>query len=74
MRLAGVQGMLSSVNDGYLIVALSASVFWATTWTGQSLRATDHKLEGEDREEFLFILGGTLTLWDSLLASHFPWP
>lgn len=54
-----------------LIFVLSFFIFWVMTWIGGSFRRRSQKLEGEDREEFLFILGGTLTLLGLIIGFTF---
>jgi len=57
------------------VLVLLASIFWVSTWIGGYFRPSgsksSHRLEGEDREEFLFILGGTLTLLGLIIGFTF---
>lgn len=63
--------MLNPFESELLFLMLSFSCFWAMTWIGISFRKKHQKLEGEDREEFLFILGGTLTLLGLIIGFTF---
>jgi hypothetical protein len=63
--------MLNPLEYELLFLVLSFFCFWAITWIGGSFRKRNQKLEGEDREEFLFILGGTLTLLGLIIGFTF---
>ena len=60
--------MVNLVEYELLFFVLSFVCFWTTTWAGSSCRKRSQKLEGENRGEFLFALGGTLTLNIFILA------
>jgi hypothetical protein len=66
--------MFNPLDYELLILVLSFFCFWAMTWIGGYFRRRSQKLEGEDREEFLFILGGTLTLLGLIIGFTFRWP
>jgi hypothetical protein len=68
---APVQRMLNPLNFEPFTVVFSLFFFWAMTWLGSSFHKKNQKLEGEDREEFLFILGGTLTLLGLIIGFTF---
>ncbi len=63
--------MFNPLDYELLILVLSFFCFWAMTWIGGYFRRRSQKLEGEDREEFLFILGGTLTLLGLIIGFTF---
>jgi hypothetical protein len=63
--------MLNPLEYELLFFVLAFFCFWAVTWIGGSFRKRKQKLEGEDREEFLFILGGTLTLLGLIIGFTF---
>ena len=63
--------MLNPLDYELLLLVLSFLCFWAMTWIGGSFHRRCQKLEGEDREEFLFILGGTLTLLGIIIGFTF---
>jgi hypothetical protein len=63
--------MLNPLQYELLFLVLSFFCFWAMTRIGGSFRKRNQKLEGEDREEFLFILGGTVTLLGLIIGFTF---
>jgi hypothetical protein len=63
--------MLNPLEDELTFLVLAFVCFWATTWVGSSFRRRSQKLDGENREEFLFILGGTLTLLGLIIGFTF---
>lgn len=54
-----------------LILVFSFFVFWFAVWIGAALRKGKRDLEGANREEFLFILGSTLTLLGLIIGFTF---
>jgi hypothetical protein len=63
--------MVNPLEHELLFLVLSFFCFWAMTWIGASFRQKNQKIDGEDREEFLFILGGTLTLLGLIIGFTF---
>jgi hypothetical protein len=64
------QRMSNPLENELLFSLFSFFGFWAMTCTGSSFRRRN-QLAGEDREEFLFILGGTLTLLGLIIGFTF---
>jgi len=54
--------MFNPLDYPVLVLFVSLSIFWAAAWIGGSFRKSNKNLEDGDREEFMFVLGGTLTL------------
>ena len=63
--------MLNPLDSEPLLFVLSFLCFWVMTRIGSSFRRTSQELEGKDREEFLFVLGGTLTLLGLIVGFTF---
>jgi hypothetical protein len=63
--------MLNPLDSEIFFLLLWFFCFWAMTWIGGSFRKGSQKLDGENREEFLFILGGTLTLLGLIIGFTF---
>src|SRR5215469_11847857 len=63
--------MFNPFDYELLFLLFSFLCFWTMTWMGGFFRKRKQKLEGEDREEFLFILGGTLTLLGLIIGFTF---
>lgn len=53
------------------ILVASFSLFWLAAWIGSSLRKTNSELGKEYHEEFMFVLGGTLTLLALIIGFTF---
>ena len=62
--------MLNPLEHELLFSLASFFCFWSMTWAGSSFRRRT-QLAGVDREEFLFILGGTLTLLALIIGFTF---
>jgi hypothetical protein len=54
--------MFNPLDYPFLILGVSLSIFWFAAWTGSSFRKTKQDPGDDDHQEFLFVLGGTLTL------------
>src|SRR5215469_5388777 len=60
--------MLNPLNYPFLILVGSLLAFWIFAWAGASFR----KIRQEDnRDDFLFVLGGTLTLLGLIIGFTF---
>lgn len=53
------------------ILIIAFSIFCFVVWAGAALRKNKQELGGADREEFLFILGSTLTLLGLIIGFTF---
>ena len=57
----------------FILVVVLLIAFWLAAWTGDSLRAKQQDQDEESRRDFLFIIGGTLTLLGLLIGFPSPW-
>jgi hypothetical protein len=63
--------LLNPLESELFVSVLSFVCFWAMTSAGSAFRKRSRTLEGQDREEFLFILGGALTLLGLIIGFTF---
>lgn len=66
-----VMHMFNPFDHPFLILVGSGAIFTAAAWIGASLRGAKESLVDNDREEFMFILGGTLTLLGLIIGFSF---
>jgi hypothetical protein len=67
--------MFNPLDYPLLTLVVSLSIFWIAAWIGGSFRKKreeeEEELEEGDREEFMFVLGGTLTLLGLIIGFTF---
>ena len=63
--------MFNPLDHPLLILVASLAIFWIAAWLGGSFQKMKQELEGSDREEFQFVLGGTLTLLGLIIGFTF---
>ena len=61
--------MFNPLNYPFLILAVSLPAFWIFAWTGASFRKIQQ--QEDNRDDFLFVLGGTLTLLGLIIGFTF---
>jgi hypothetical protein len=62
--------MFNPLDYPFVVLVGSLALFWIAEWIGGSFRGMLPELEGE-REEFMFALGGTLTLLGLIIGFSF---
>ena len=63
--------MLNPLDYPFLILAVSLLVFWTAAWVGSTLRERQSDQKKDDRDDFAFVLGGTLTLLGLIIGFTF---
>src|SRR5499433_2084476 len=63
--------MSNPLDYPFLILGVSLPIFWLAAWTGSSFRKTKQDPGDDDHQEFLFVLGGTLTLLGLIIGFTF---
>jgi len=63
--------MLNPLDYPFLILAVSLLVFWAAAWVGSTLRDRQSDQKKDVRDDFAFVLGGTLTLLGLIIGFTF---
>src|SRR6478735_5166749 len=63
--------MFDPANYPFLILLGSLAVFWFSSSLGRWLRKRTGELEEQNREDFKFVLGGTLTLLGLIIGFTF---
>ena len=63
--------MFNPLDYPPLILVASLSIFWVAAWVGGSFRKGKKELEEGDHEEFMFVLGSTLTLLGLIIGFTF---
>ena len=63
--------MFNFLDYPLLIFAVFLLTFWVAAWIGASIRQRKQQQGEEDRDEFMFVLGGTLTLLGLIIGFTF---
>jgi hypothetical protein len=63
--------MFNFLDYPLLIFAVFLLTFWVAAWIGASIRQRKQEQGEEDRDEFMFVLGGTLTLLGLIIGFTF---
>jgi len=63
--------MFDPLDFPFLVLAVSLAIFWVAGWAGGSFRKKKPEFEEENREEFMLVLGGTLTLLGLIIGFVF---
>ena len=63
--------MSEALDHPFFILAASLPMFWFAAWIGAALRAKRQALREENREDFTFVLGATLTLLGLIIGFTF---
>jgi hypothetical protein len=63
--------MFDPLNYPFLVLVVPLVAFWFAAWIGDSFRAKHEDRDEESRRDFLFIIGGTLTLLGLLIGFSF---
>ena len=63
--------MFNALDYPVLMFVLLLPTFWFAAWIGNSFGKRKHAAGEDDRDEFMFVLGGTLTLLALIIAFTF---
>jgi len=63
--------MSNPLYDPLLILVVSLPTFWISAWIGASIRKRQRNLKEEGRDDFAFVLGGSLTLLGLIIGFTF---
>src|SRR5262247_2221551 len=63
--------MFNPLDYPFLILGASLTIFWIAAWIGSSFRKRKLDLEGDNHQEFAFVLGATLTLLGLIIGFTF---
>jgi hypothetical protein len=63
--------MFDPLNHPFLVLVVLIVVFWFAAWIGAWFRANHQDPDEESRHDFLFVVGGTLTLLGLLIGFTF---
>lgn len=63
--------MFDPLDFPFLVLAASLAIFWVAGWVGGSFRKKEREFQDVNREEFMFVLGGTLTLLGLIIGFVF---
>jgi hypothetical protein len=63
--------MLNLLDYPFLILAVSLLVFWTAAWVGSTLHDRQSDQKKDVRDDFAFVLGGTLTLLGLIIGFTF---
>lgn len=63
--------MFNPMDDPFHILVASLAIFWVSSIIGYRLKKKEHDLQEASREDFKFVLGGTLTLLGLIIGFTF---